>query len=110
MSKREEEEALQKQQAEIRKIRTPRRDDLEMFGIVTQLHGTNHVRIYCEDGTERMCRIPGKMKKRVWLRERDVVIVKLWDFQKSKADVVWRFTEIQSIHLQRKGLLGKLPL
>lgn len=110
LGKREEEQALQKQQEEIRRIRLPRRDELEMFGVVTQLHGSNQIRVMCEDNVERVCRIPGKMKKRVWMRQNDVVIVRLWDFQKSKADIVWRFTEIQVDHLRRKGYLDKLAI
>ncbi|MFH1255744.1 MAG: translation initiation factor eIF-1A [Candidatus Diapherotrites archaeon] len=108
MSRREEEEAEQKRLQEIRYIKLPKRENLEMFGTVTQLHGTNQIRVMCEDKQERMCRIPGKMKKRVWIRENDVVIVRLWDFQPIKADIVWRFTGIQSEHLRKKGYLDKL--
>jgi len=105
------EDELQKQREEqLRKIRTPRRNDLEMFGVVIQLHGAGQVSVMCEDGVQRNCRIPGKMKKRTWMRERDVVIVKLWDFQPIKADVVWRYIGVQTEHLKRKGFLDKLPV
>ena len=93
-----------------RKIMLPKRDKLEMFGQVVQLHGSNQVKILCEDGTERVCRIPGRMKKKTWLRERDIVIIRLWDFQQSKADVVWRYIGVQVEHLKRKGYLTKLPV
>jgi translation initiation factor 1A len=52
-----------------------------------------------------MARIPGKMKKRIWIREGDVVIIIPWDFQNEKADVVWRYTGPQVDWLQRKGFL-----
>jgi len=93
---------------EVRRTKLPRRDDLEMFGVVTQRVGGTNIRIMCEDNEERICRIPGKLKKRVWMRVGDYVIVKLWDFQKSKADVVWRYTQVQAEHLKRKGYLDKL--
>ena len=108
MSRKEEEAAEQKRLQELRYIKLPKRDELEMLGIVTQLHGTNQIKVMCEDGQERMCRIPGKMKKKVWMRENDIVIIRLWDFQKSKADIVWRFTGIQSEHLRKKGYLDKV--
>lgn len=57
------------------------------------------------DGKIRMARIPGKMKKRVWIREGDVVIVVPWDFQDDKSDVIWRYTGPQVSWLQRKGYL-----
>ena len=93
-----------------RKLMLPKRDKLEMFGIVMQLHGSNQVKILCEDGKERVCRIPGRMKKKTWLRERDVVIIRLWDFQQSKADVVWRYLGAQVEHLKRRGFLKSMPV
>lgn len=81
-----------------------------MFGVVLQLFGGDQIKVSCEDGIERMCRIPGKIKKRVWIRERDIVIVRLWDFQPIKADIIWRYTGVQAEHLKKKGFLNKLPL
>ncbi len=104
------EAAEEKKLAEIRNTRTPRRENLEMFGLVLQLHGTDQIKVVAEDGVERMCRIPGKMKKRVWIRQGDIVIIKLWDFQPIKADITWRYTGTQVEHLRRKGHLAKLPL
>ena len=92
------------------RLRTPNKKELEMFGLLVQLHGSDQVRVLCEDGIERMCRIPGKMRKKVWLREGDVVIVKLWEIQKSRADVVWRFFGAQVEQLRRKGYLKNLPV
>ena len=110
MGKKEEEQKAQMQEEQMRKLRLPRRDNLEMFGLVIQLHGASQIKVLCEDGTERNCRIPGKMKKRTWVKLRDVVIIRLWDFQPSKADIVWRFLGVQSEHLKRRGLLTKLPV
>jgi len=109
LSKKEEVAMEQKRQEEIRKIRLPKRDTLEQFGLITQLVGGFHIKALCEDGQERICRIPGKMKKRIWMRLNDIVILKLWDFQPIKADIVWRFTEVQAHHLKNKGYLQKLP-
>ena len=92
------------------RMRTPRKEDLEQFAIVLQLMGGDQVKALCEDGEERQIRIPGKLKKRVWLRENDIIIIKLWDFQLSKGDVVWRYLGNQVEWLKRKGLLKKLPI
>jgi translation initiation factor 1A len=67
--------------------------------------GANHVVVRCVDGVTRMCRIPGKIKKRIWIREGDVVIVVPWDFQNEKADVIWRYTQPQVDWLEKKGFL-----
>ena len=52
-----------------------------------------------------MARIPGKMRRRQWVREGDLIIVWPWDFQDSKADVRHRYTKTQAMYLSRKGVL-----
>ena len=91
------------------RLRLPNKKEGEMFGLAIQLHGGDQIRIACDDGKERMCRIPGKLKKRVWIRQGDVVIIKLWDFQPIKADIVWRYLGMQVERLDRQGLLRNLP-
>lgn len=78
----------------------------EVLGVVTKLLGFDRIMVKCQDGTERLCRIRGKMKRRVWIREGDIVIVAPWDFQTdTRGDVTWRYTHAQSDNLRRKGLL-----
>ncbi|HIH10158.1 MAG TPA: translation initiation factor eIF-1A [Candidatus Diapherotrites archaeon] len=100
----------EKKLEEIRKTRLPNEKELEMFGLVIQMHGSDQVKVACNDGKERQCRIPGKLKKRVWIRQNDIVIIKLWDFQPSKADIVWRFFGHQTEYLKREGRLKGLPV
>ena len=57
------------------------------------------------DGVVRMGRIPGSMKKKIWIREGDIVIVVPWEFQNEKADVIWKYTRPQVEWLERKGYL-----
>jgi len=92
------------------RVKLPDKNNLEQFAIVTQLMGSNQVKGLCEDGNERQFRIPGKLMKKVWLRENDIIIVKLWDFQPTKGDVVWRFLGSQTEYLKRNGYLRNLPL
>lgn len=93
---------------EFESVHLPNRKEFEIFAIVTKMHGTDQIRAICEDGIERGCRITGKMKKKVWIRLNDVIIVKVWDFQPSKGDVVWRYLGGQKNWLDRKGYLNKL--
>ena len=60
------------------------------------------VSVLCADGQTRMARIPGKMRRRQWVREGDLIIVWPWDFQDSKADVKHRYTKTQAIYLSEK--------
>jgi translation initiation factor 1A len=78
----------------------------ELLGVVTKLLGFDRIQVKCQDGKDRLCRIRGKMKRRVWIREGDIVIVAPWDFQTDeRADVVWRYTHAQADTLRRKGIL-----
>lgn len=90
------------------RLKTPNKKELEMFGVVTQLMGVNNTSIMCEDGKERICRIPGKMFKHIWIKQGDLVIVKLWDFQPTKGDVVWRYLGFQVNALEKRGLLNEM--
>jgi len=102
--------AKQQQEESVGRVRLPRRNELEQFAIAVQLMGANQIKTVGEDGEERITRIPGKLKKRVWIRENDVVIIKVWDFQPTKADVVWRYLPTQTAWLRRKGHLKNLPV
>ncbi len=78
----------------------------EIFGIVREMFGGSRMRVECADGKERLCRIPGKIKMRVWVRPNDVVLIKPWSVEgDSKADIAYRYTRPQVEQLQRKGLL-----
>jgi translation initiation factor 1A len=73
------------------KVRLPQEELGEVFGITEHMLGANRVEVRSIDGKTRMGRIPGKMKKRVWLRAGDVVVLVPWAFQDDKADIVWRY-------------------
>ena len=84
-----------------RNLRMP--NDDELFAVVTQHDGGNHVRVQCEDGKSRMGRIPGRMKYRVWIEEGDTVLVEPWDWQDEKANIEWRYTGQDAEQLRREG-------
>jgi len=78
----------------------------DVLGVAVKLLGFDRVLVKCQDGHERLCRIRGKMKRRVWIREGDIVLVSPWDFQSdSRGDVIWRYTRGQADWLRKKGHL-----
>jgi translation initiation factor 1A len=80
-------------------------DEDEVLGVVESMLGANRLRVRCEDGETRTARIPGRMKKRVWINEDDVVIVEPWDWQDEKADVKWRYDSQEADQLRLEGYL-----
>ncbi|MBA2862784.1 translation initiation factor eIF-1A [Methanococcus maripaludis] len=88
------------------RVRTPRENENEVLGVIEQMLGASRVRVRCMDGKLRMGRIPGKLKRKIWVREDDVVIVTPWEVQSDeKCDVIWRYTKGQVDWLNKKGYL-----
>ncbi len=81
----------------------------QVLCIVERVIGADHVLIRCLDNPDllRNARIPGKLRRRMWIREGDVVIAEIWDFQPNKADVVYRYQRDELKRLIAKGLLPK---
>jgi translation initiation factor 1A len=54
--------------------------------------GNGRVEAQCFDGTKRLAHIRGKMRKKVWINQGDIVLLSLRDFQDDKADVIVKYT------------------
>lgn len=96
--------AYEDQNQDIGRIRTPR--GRETLGVVEAMLGVNKLRVRCQDNKIRLCRIPGRLRKRVWMQEGDIVLVEPWEIQgDSNADIVMKYTHTQASWLRRKGIL-----
>ena len=95
----------QTQEDEYIRLKLPKRNQKEIFAIADRLMGGSRINVICADGKARMARIPGKMKRSARVRAGDLLIIKPWDIQDEKADVVYRYTKTQSKILSRRKLL-----
>ena len=81
----------------------------EVLGIVEQRLGGSRMNVRCLDGKRRVCRIPGRLKRSLWVREGDVVIVEPWEFGgDAKGDIIIKYTRLQVDVLRKKGYLKKI--
>ena len=105
MSKKKEEQQKQEQiQQELSRIHLPR--GKETFGIIEQRLGGSRMRARCLDGKTRVCRIPGRLTRKLWVREGDTLLVEPWEFGgDEKGDVIFKYRPIQISFLKNKGLL-----
>ena len=87
------------------RVRLPKKRNNEIFAIAELMMGGNHIKVRCQDGVTRLGRIRGKMKKRVWIREGDVLIVVPWSFQDEKCDIFYRYTKPQVAWLRRHNYI-----
>jgi translation initiation factor 1A len=78
----------------------------DVLGVAVKMLGFDRIMVKCQDGKERLCRVRGKMKRRVWIRDGDIVLVSPWDFQSdTRGDIFWRYRKNQTEQLRAQGYL-----
>ena len=77
----------------------------EIIGIIAQRVGGSRMLISCMDGKTRNCKVPGRLRRGMWLREGDVVIIEPWEFDNAKGHIMYKYTKTQVEKLKQKGLL-----
>ena len=96
--RKQEEEA-----PKITRVKLPKQD--EVIGIIEERHGGNKMKVKCLDGKERNCRVPGRLRRKLWLRPGDVVIVTLWELDKDRGDIIYKYRPAQIDWLKKNGYL-----
>ena len=80
-----------KNESQLKELKIP--EEGELFGRVLKMMGGENVLVKCSDGTTRRGRIRGKLKRRVWIRDNDIVIIAPWGFgDEDRGDILWRYT------------------
>jgi translation initiation factor 1A len=77
----------------------------EIIGILDRRLGGNKMMVNCLDGKDRNCRVPGRLKRKLWLRPNDVVIVEPWELDNTKADILFKYQSNQINWLKKNGYL-----
>ena len=86
-------------------IRVKLPKEKEVIGIIEQRLGGNKMMVNCTDGKTRNCRVPGRLRRRLWLRPDDVVIVEPWELEDSKGDLLFKYRPNQVAWLRKNGHL-----
>jgi translation initiation factor 1A len=103
------EREMTQEEIEIARIRLPKEG--EVLGIVEQMLGGDKMKVNCDDGNVRIVRIPGKLRKRVWIKPGHLILVQPWKIQSDKrGDVIFRYTPTQANWLKRKGYLKNISI
>jgi translation initiation factor 1A len=71
------------------------------YGQVTKLLGNCRLEVLCFDGVNRLCHIRGSMRKKVWIKVNDIVLISLREFEQAKADIIYKY-EIPEINYLKK--------
>jgi len=90
--------------AVVTRVRVPK--DGEVIGIIEQRVGANRMIVKCFDEKERNCRIPGALRRELWIRPGDVVIIKPWEFEgDKKGDILFKYTPAAVEWLKSRGFI-----
>lgn len=63
----------------------------EEYGYISSILGNGRFRINCMDSKERLGIVPGKLRKRVWFNNKDLVLICKWDFQDDKCNLIHKY-------------------
>ncbi|PIN81470.1 translation initiation factor eIF-1A [Candidatus Woesearchaeota archaeon CG10_big_fil_rev_8_21_14_0_10_32_9] len=94
-------------QDEFERVKLPRGN--EVIGVLESRLGASRCDVRCLDGKTRNCRIPGRLKRKLWVRTGDIVLVEPWEFGgNEKGDIIYKYRPTQVTWLQKNGHLDKL--
>ena len=77
----------------------------EVIGVIEERLGGNKMKVNCLDGKTRNSRVPGRLKRKLWLRPGDVVLIEPWELDKDKGDVIFKYPSNQIEWLKRNGYI-----
>eukprot|EP00275_Glaucocystis_incrassata_P001163 EC122040.1.p1 GENE.EC122040.1~~EC122040.1.p1 ORF type:complete len:139 (+),score=28.33 EC122040.1:178-594(+) len=81
------------------------KEDGQEYAQVVRMLGNGRLEAMCFDGTKRLCHIRGKLRKKVWVNQGDIVLLGLRDYQDEKADVILKYTADEARSLKAYGEL-----
>ncbi|HLC58526.1 MAG TPA: translation initiation factor eIF-1A [Candidatus Nanoarchaeia archaeon] len=91
----------------IGRVKVPR--GKQTLGILEQRLGGSRMRVRCMDGKIRICRVPGRLKRKLWVREGDVLLIEPWQLnQDDKGDVIYKYKSNQVSWLKKNGHLKNM--
>ncbi|KAG7698093.1 hypothetical protein KL930_001755 [Ogataea haglerorum] len=81
------------------------KDEQQEYAQITKMLGNGRVQAACFDGVTRIAHIRGKLRKKVWMAQGDIILVALREFQDNQADVVHKYTADEARTLISQGEL-----
>merc|ERR1712087_214429 len=79
------------------------KEDGQEYAQVTKMLGNGRLEAMCFDGVKRLCHIRGKLRKKVWINQSDIILVGLRDYQDAKADVIQKYSADEARNLNSYG-------
>lgn len=81
------------------------KEEGQEYAQVVKMLGNGRLEAMCFDGTKRLAHIRGKLRKKVWINQGDIILLSLRDFQDDKADVLFKYSPDEARNLKAYGEL-----
>lgn len=75
------------------------------YAQVIKMLGNGRLEAMCFDGSKRLANIRGKLRKKVWINQGDIILLSLRDFQDDKGDVILKYSAEEARSLKSYGEL-----
>ena len=79
--------------------------NLTEYAQVVKMLGNGRLEAMCFDGEKRLAHIRGKLRKKVWINQGDIILLSLRDYQDEKGDVILKYTADEARNLKAYGEL-----
>lgn len=75
------------------------------YAQVTKMLGNGRLEAQCFDGEKRLAHIRGKLRKKVWINQGDIILLSLREFQDDHSDVILKYNADEARSLKSYGEL-----
>ncbi len=83
----------------------PSEEEGTMLCVVRRNLGGGFLEVFCTDGEIYKAWIPGRMRRRMWMREGDIILFLPWGTRDMKGEVVYRYARDEVKKLMEAGLI-----
>jgi len=81
------------------------KEEGQEYAQVVKMLGNGRLESMCFDGVKRLAHIRGKLRKKVWINQGDIILLSLRDYQDEKGDVILKYTADEARSLKAYGEL-----
>ncbi|KAF9738334.1 Eukaryotic translation initiation factor 1A [Paraphaeosphaeria minitans] len=81
------------------------KEEGQEYAQVIKMLGNGRLEAQCFDGTRRLGHIRGKLRKKVWINQGDIILLSLRDYQDEKGDVILKYSADEARSLKAYGEL-----
>lgn len=67
------------------------KEDMQEYVLMTKMLGDRRINVTLVDGSEKMAIIPGRFRKRCWMKPGDVLLASHREFQGDKLDIIHKY-------------------